>query len=65
MQPTNVPTINISKTKSIRLNTTINILFNISGQVTVDTEEFTYLGSIITKEGGSSKDVQNCIKKAE
>ena len=56
--------INVKKTKSLRLG------INEDEQVTLGNEKidqvgsFTYLGSIISKDGGSSEDVKSRIAKA-
>lgn len=60
MQP-----MNILKTKSIRLNPNRNTPVNISGQVIENTEEFTYLSSIINKDDGANEDVPKRIEKAQ
>ena len=49
--------INIGKTKNMRLNTRIVRPIRIDGQELEDVDEFTYLGSKVTKEGGTSEDI--------
>lgn len=56
--------LNISKTKSLRLNTENTAQFSLFDQRLDDVNEYTYLGSIIDKFGGSSADIQYRINKA-
>ena len=59
------PKINVKKTKSLRLG------ISEDGKVTLGNEKIdqvgslTYLGSIISKDGGSSEDVKSRIAKAQ
>ena len=56
--------ININKTKSMRLNAKIERPIKIDGQEREEVEEFTYLGSKVTKEGGASEDIKARLQKA-
>ena len=56
--------INIGKTKSMRLNTKIDRPLRIDGQELEDVDQFTYLGSKVTKEGGASEDIKSRLQKA-
>ena len=50
--------INKGKTKIMRMNT------NRGEPITLEVEYFSYLGSIITKEGGTDADISSRIGKA-
>ena len=56
--------INIQKTKSLRVNQGNNANFNIGGDEIQDVEKFTYLGSIVSSEGGTDQDIVARIGKA-
>ena len=56
--------ININKTKSMRLNAKIERPIKIDGQELEEVEEFTYLGSKVTKEVGASEDIKARLQKA-
>ena len=56
--------INIGKTKSMRLNTKIDRPLRIDGKELEDVDQFTYLGSKVTKEGGASEDIKSRLQKA-
>lgn len=56
--------INTTKTKSLRIATpNTNPLF-LNGSVIEDVNKFTYLGSVISKDGGADEDVANRINRA-
>jgi hypothetical protein len=53
--------INANKTKGIRVNTSNTQKFSLDD---TETESFVYLGSVVSKTGGSKEDTSNRIKKA-
>uniref|UniRef100_A0A034VWX2 LINE-1 reverse transcriptase-like protein n=1 Tax=Bactrocera dorsalis TaxID=27457 RepID=A0A034VWX2_BACDO len=55
--------INIAKTKFMRINTTETPNIQIAGTCLEEVDEFCYLGSIISKNGGSTADIRNRISK--
>ena len=56
--------INVSKTKALRIGTINASPFHVFDQTIQDVEQFCYLGSIISKDGGSISDVKARIGKA-
>ena len=52
------------KTKVVRINAQNNKQLYIENESLEDVNEFTYLGSIIDKTGGTDKDVKKRIQKA-
>lgn len=56
--------INTAKTKTLRVNATSQELFTIGNNQVEDVSQFCYLGSIISKNGGSSEDIDNRVQKA-
>ncbi|KAL9963813.1 hypothetical protein ACROYT_G027358 [Oculina patagonica] len=56
--------INVQKTKSLRVNQRNNTNFDIGGDEIQDIEKFTYLGSIVSSEGGTDQDIVARIGKA-
>ena len=56
--------VNVGKTKSLRVNATQEALININVQAIEDVDNFTYLGSIVSKTGGADEDVKARISKA-
>ena len=56
--------VNTQKTKSLRVNQGNNAHFNIGGDKIQDVEKFTYLGSIVSSEGGTDQDIVARIGKA-
>jgi hypothetical protein len=56
--------INISKTKEIRANVRNNTEIKLQDKVVERVDRFTYLGSVVTKNGGTEEDVLNRISKA-
>ena len=56
--------ININKTKSMRLNAKIEREIKIDGQELEEVDQFTYLGSKVTNEGGASEDIKARLQKA-
>lgn len=56
--------INIKKTKALRVNTTKKEPFMLGNESIEDVESFVYLGSKVTKDGGTTQDVAQRIQKA-
>ena len=56
--------LNIAKTKSMRIGTNNVNNFHILNTSIEEVAEFCYLGSIISKDGGATADVDNRIRKA-
>lgn len=56
--------INIAKTKVMRMNSTNNTPLFINNIPLEEVEKFEYLGSMLTNDGGAKKDVDNRIRKA-
>merc|ERR1712030_4623 len=56
--------INTAKTKNMRINARNQEKIKINGQDIEETEEFTYLGATVCKEGGGMKDLKNRLLKA-
>lgn len=56
--------INTVKTKAMRLQTNNTRSFQINGEAIKDVTHFTYLGSIISTDGGSERDIKARIGKA-
>jgi hypothetical protein len=57
--------INQAETKAMHINNNNNKnTFTLDGEEIENVDKFPYLGSIVTKEGGSMKDVRNKISKA-
>ena len=56
--------ININKTKSLRINATQTEAITIDDNAIEDVNQFTYLGSIISKTGGADEDIKTRICKA-
>ena len=56
--------INTAKTKNMRINARNQEKIKINGQDIEETEEFTYLGATVCKEGGGMKDLKNRLSKA-
>ena len=56
--------INVTKTKLIRINTTTSCTLVVDGQTIEEIESFTYLGSILSGDGGAELDVNSRIRKA-
>jgi hypothetical protein len=57
-------TINVSKTKSLDVNTSSSSNFTVAGQAVEKVESFQYLGSQIASDGGTKIDIGTRIKKA-
>lgn len=57
--------INTKKTKVMRLNTSVQDPVKIDDQQIEDTETFTYLGGIVTTEGGCDQDINSRLGKAK
>jgi hypothetical protein len=49
------------KTKVLKVNTTKNEPINLNGEPLEEIESFTYLGSIVDKQGGTDADVKTRI----
>jgi hypothetical protein len=56
--------INVYKTKEMRINAQIEEKLSIANKEIEQVESFTYLGSIITQDGGTDQDINQRIKKA-
>ncbi|XP_055385404.1 uncharacterized protein LOC129614669 [Condylostylus longicornis] len=56
--------INIIKTKTLRTNTTNQVLFIVHSRPIEDVANFNCFGSIITRLGGAKKDIENRLKLA-
>ena len=56
--------INLRKTELIKINTTANTAITVEGEPIKEVESFVYLGSTITKQGGTDEDVTSKIGKA-
>jgi hypothetical protein len=57
--------INVKKTKEMRVNVTTTEWLGIDGEEIEQVDSFTYLGSIVTSDGGSEEDVRVWIRKAD
>ena len=57
--------INVKKTKSLRLGISEDEKVTLGNEKTYQVYSFIYLGSIISKDGGSSEDVKRRIAKAQ
>ena len=57
--------INVKKTKSLRLGISEDEKVPLGNEKIDQVGSFTYLGSIISKDGGSSKDAKSRIAKAK
>ncbi|XP_022330246.2 uncharacterized protein LOC111128732 [Crassostrea virginica] len=56
--------ININKTKSLRINTHNTAAIVLNGKSIEDVNNFTYLGSIVSKNGGANEDIIARLGKA-
>ena len=56
--------INIKKTNSLRLNTSIRTPLRINQETIEDVEKFTYLGCTVARTGGTEEDIKQRINKA-
>ena len=56
---------NVKKTKSLRLGISEDEKVKLGNEKIDQMDIFTYLGSIISKDGGSSEDVKSRIAKAQ
>ena len=56
--------INVKKTKSLRLNHTIEATFTIRQDNIEEVQDFSYLGSTVSTEGGTDQDIRIRIGKA-
>ena len=57
--------INYEKTKEIRLNTRNHQQLVVNGKIIEEVDYFKYLGSVVSKSGGTDEDVTGRIKKAK
>ena len=57
-------TINIDKTKTMRVNSGCNTEVTVNGTGLEDVDKFTYLGSLVNKSGGAEEDAEARIRKA-
>jgi hypothetical protein len=56
--------INSSKTEEIRVNTTVKQRLGLNGEETKRSSDFCFLGSTVTEDGDTSKEVNARIRKA-
>jgi hypothetical protein len=56
--------INVKKTKAMRVNTSKTDPLTLRGESIEDVDSFTYLGSMVAKDGGAVQDVLQQIRKA-
>lgn len=56
--------VNCSKTKEMRLNNTDAASIKVNGETVERVEQFTYLGSVMSPQGGTESDVEARINKA-
>jgi len=56
--------INVKKTKVLKINTNKKEPFMLGDESIEDVESFVYLGSKVTKDGGTTQDVAQRIQKA-
>ena len=56
--------INAPKTKVMCINTTLDAPLTIAGETLECVDSFTYLGSVISKDGSAQKDIKNRLSKA-
>ncbi|XP_045208942.1 uncharacterized protein LOC123560851 [Mercenaria mercenaria] len=56
--------VNVNKTKCLRINPGSMQGIHIEGQAIEDVDTFTYLGSIVSKTGGTEEDIKARIGKA-
>jgi hypothetical protein len=56
--------INVKKMKAVRINTSKTDTFTIRGESIEDVDSFTYLGSMVAKDGGATQDILQQIRKA-
>ena len=57
--------INVSKTKTMRVNACLSNKIMLSGQAIEDVNVFTYLGSMVSLTGGIEEDIKARRKKAQ
>ena len=57
--------INVKKTKSLRLGIRENEMVTLGNEKVDQVDSFTYLGSIISKDSGSSEEVKSRITKVQ
>ena len=56
--------LNVKKTKVMKINTNNNTPIQVGNEVIENVEKFTYLGSVVTPNGGTEADVHSRINKA-
>jgi len=56
--------INSSKTEEIQVNTIVNKRLRLNGEDIKRSSDFCYMGSIVAKNGGTSREVNGRIQKA-
>jgi hypothetical protein len=56
--------INVNKIKVMRVNTSNTQKFSLADTEIEEVESFVYLGSVVSKTGGTEEDVSSRIKKA-
>ena len=57
--------INLKKSKVMRINARNDQRIKVNDEQVDDVEEFLYLGALLDKEGGETKDIQQRLSKAE
>ena len=56
--------IKINKTEVMRVNNNRQEAIQLQGKEIQEADSFTYLGSVVSKDGGTDEDVRNRINKA-
>jgi len=56
--------VNVKKTKALRINTSKTDPFTRRDESIEDVDSFTYLGSVVVKDGGAVQDFSQRIRKA-
>jgi hypothetical protein len=54
----------VKKTKALRINTSKRDPFTLRGKSIEDVDNFTYLGSVVARDGGAAQEVSQRIRKA-
>jgi len=53
----------VKKTKALRINTSKTDPFTFTGESIEDVDSFTYLGSVVPRDGGAAQEVSQRIQK--
>ena len=56
--------INTNKTKTMKININDNATVNLENESLEEVDNFTYLGSVVSKNGGTEEDINERLKKA-